>query len=500
MKPEFTTVPLSLNKDSTKLRTDAWQNVHTDDSITPSSSITAGQKERSVLYMPLELFYESQGENVFTKENLLKIKENEDSLFNDPKYQNELCQTETIGLSQRCKRPLSIIRFFDGSYKGIDATFEDPYFNNIASVLTRAKNVTLTSAILNFHIGKDAVIDKARSIVASKYTRSLLYFGWPMKGYKSTEIRDHEQKEKLNKAISDLYSESLDEIYKDKLGDMNFYYFCYPLMRKAMESQVIYDMALAIASFIFIFLFMLIQTGSIWITSWGIFSIISSFNIANFIYRVFFDYKYFGVFHVLAIFIILGIGSDNIFVFMDTWKEHGRNHQNSDLVTRLSMVFKSAAKATFITSLTTTIAFLSNVQSPLLAVSSFGLFSAILVAVNYCSCTLFLPTVIIFHEKRRKGRCCFRAMSKQENPQQSIEMPEIGTETEDDETSIINNQGNFVVKFLGGWFYENVVIHKHARWGVFTFFAIMVCVFLGYAATLEPDKDQVSDIARKNIH
>ena len=493
MKPDFATLPLSLNEDATKLRTDAWQTAHTDDSITPSSSVTAGQNERSILYMPLELFYESQGGNVFTKENLLKIKENEDSLFNDPKYKSELCQMQTIASGQItvCKRPLSIIRFFDGSYKSIDATFEDPDFNNIVTVLTKAKNITLTSAILNFHIGRDAVIDQDRNMATSKYTRSLLYFGWPLKGYKSTEVRDFDQRERLNKEISDLYAERLEETYKDKLGDMNFYYFCFPLLLKAMESQVVYDMALAIASFVFIFLFMLIQTGSIWITSWGIFSIISSFNIANFIYRVVFDYKYFGIFHVLAIFIILGIGSDNIFVFMDTWKEHGRNHPNSDLASRLSVVLKTAGKATFITSLTTTIAFLSNVQSPLLAVSSFGLFSAILVAVNYCSCTLFLPTVIIFHEQRRKGRCCFWPMYQRANPRRSIEMPEIGEETENNETTTVNNQGNIVVRFLGGWFYENVITHKHVRWGVLSFFVIMVCVFLGFAASLGPDKDQV---------
>lgn len=496
VKPDFSNLPLSLNEDSTKLRADAWQNVHHDDSITPSSSFTSGQKERSIFYSPLELFYESKGGNVFTKGNLQRIKENEDALFNNPGYKSRLCQIETVNSTQSCKLPLSIIRFFDGTYKAIDANLNDPDFNNIVTVLTTAKNITLTSAVLNFHIGKDAVIDRTRNVATSKHTRSLVYFGWPLKGYKSTEIRDYEQIDKLNEAISDLFAEKLKVIYKDKLGDMNFYYFHLALIQKAMQSQVTYDMALAIASFVFIFAFMLLQTGSIWITSWAIFSIVSSFNIANFIYRVIFDYKYIGVFHVLAIFIILGIGSDNIFVFMDTWKEYGRNHPNSnDLVTRLSVVFRSAAKATFITSLTTTIAFLSNVQSPLLAVSSFGLFSAILVAVNYCSCILFLPTVIIFHEQRRKGRCCFWTTCRQTKPELPMEMADTGEAEvpENGETSARNVKGNFVINFLGGWFYENIVTHKRVRWGVLVFFFIFVCVFLAFAAQLGPDKEQVSE-------
>ena len=491
MSPDFSNVPLSLDEDSTKLRADAWQNVRSDDSVTPSSSVTSGQKERSILYLPLELFYESQSGNVFTRENLQRIKENEDDLFNDATYQRKLCQMQTVGLNETCKRPLSILRFFDGSYKAIHPAFDDPDFNNIVTVLSTAKNITLTSAILNFHIARDAVIDRQRNVVSSKYTRSLMYFGWPLKGYKSTEIKDHEQKETIDEALSDLYLERLDEIYKDKLGDMKFYYYNTPLKLKAMESQVIYDLALAIASFAFIFMFMFVQTGSIWITSWGIFSIISSFNIANFIYRVIFDYRYIGVFHVLAIFIILGIGSDNIFVFMDTWKEYGRNHPNAHLVTRLSMVFNSAAKATLITSLTTTIAFLSNLQSPLLAVSSFGLFSAILVIVNYCSCILFLPTVIIFHEQKRRGRCCFWSICRRTNPEHRMEMAEIGGEVEQNETSSNTTGENFVIKFLGGWFNDNVVTHKHVRWVVLAFFFVMVCVFVGFAATLGPDKEQV---------
>lgn len=199
--PDFTTLPLSLDEDSTKLRADAWKNVHSDDSITPSSTVTAGQSERSKIYMPLELFYENKGGNVFTKANLLRIKQNEDAFFNDPIYKSKLCQMHSLGLNWTCKPPLSIIRFFDGSYKAIDSTFEDPDFNNIATVFTKAKNITLTSAILNFHIGKNFVIDKISNTVTSEYTRSLLYFGWPLKGYNSTDDDEDVQKDKLDEDI-----------------------------------------------------------------------------------------------------------------------------------------------------------------------------------------------------------------------------------------------------------------------------------------------------------
>lgn len=66
---------------------------------------------------------------------------------------------------------------------------------------------------------------------------------------------------------------------------------------------------LAIGSFLFVFAFLWVQTKSVFITVCGLFSIGSNFFGANLIYRYVFDYRYFGVFNVLSVFIILGIGS-----------------------------------------------------------------------------------------------------------------------------------------------------------------------------------------------
>lgn len=160
--------------------------------------------------------------------------------------------------------------------------------------------------------------------------------------------------------------------------------------------QVIWDLLLAVGSLLFIFLFVLFMTKSLFLTSFGIFSIISSFVIATLVYSFIFQYKYFGIFHVLSIFIILGIGADNIFVFVDNWRATAHLDYTS-LEARLSACYKRAAIATFCTSLTTMVAFFSNALSPLLAVQSFGLFSGILVFVNYMSVIIFFPAVLIMY-------------------------------------------------------------------------------------------------------
>lgn len=272
-----------------------------------------------------------------------------------------------------CKIPLSIIRFFDGSYRNIHPDLYDPSLENISLVLETAQSINTSKAILNFHLGKNAVIEK--NTMRSQYTRSLIYTGWPLAGFLNTNDEEEEQMEKLNQITVDIFSSSLQRKHDDGVGNMRFYYNNNALRWNAIQNQVIYDMILAIASFMFIFIFSWFHTGSLWITAWGIFSIVSSFNITNLIHRIFFNYRYFGTFHVLSIFIILGIV--DIFIFMDTWKQSSEG-EFDNLAHRLSRVYKTAAKTTFITSFTTMVAFLSNMQSPLLAIYSFGLFSAIL--------------------------------------------------------------------------------------------------------------------------
>jgi predicted RND superfamily exporter protein len=177
---------------------------------------------------------------------------------------------------------------------------------------------------------------------------------------------------------------------------MEFTYYSAILISPVIIGQVVKDMLLAVGSLLFIIIFMCFQTGSMFITFLTIVSIIAAFCTANLIYRIVFDYVYFGIFHVLAIFIILGIGADDVFVFMDTWKETG-HHKDPTLGHRMSDAYRKAAMAMLFTSLTTAIAFIVSAASPFLAIGSFGLFSAILILVNYLSVILFLPCVVIIY-------------------------------------------------------------------------------------------------------
>ena len=85
---------------------------------------------------------------------------------------------------------------------------------------------------------------------------------------------------------------------------------------------------------------------------------------------------------------------------------------------RLAYSFRRAGRATFITSSTTSVAFLANVFSPIMPIASFGIYAAIIIAANYFIIIMIFPPTIIFWERNLKMRnwCC---MKKQESDDKS---------------------------------------------------------------------------------
>ncbi len=112
-------------------------------------------------------------------------------------------------------------------------------------------------------------------------------------------------------------------------------------------------------SFVFIFLYLWLLTGSLFLTVIGLTQIFMAFFSANLIYRYLwptdqgFGYNYFNIFNVLSLFIILGVGVDNLFVYRDMWVSSRTETGYATLAGRKSHVYGHAARAMGVTSLTT---------------------------------------------------------------------------------------------------------------------------------------------------
>ena len=88
------------------------------------------------MFHSLQLLFYKEGGNVLTKENLQHIKRVENEFLENNAFKNDFC---LVGENGQCSKPLSLIRFFDGTYSYASTIFNDPEFNNIEAVINEAQ-------------------------------------------------------------------------------------------------------------------------------------------------------------------------------------------------------------------------------------------------------------------------------------------------------------------------------------------------------------------------
>lgn len=389
---DFENLPLEINDQPWRPRDLAWTYRDQVDGFYDRTPVT-GYRVNSYFRANIDLYYDAGSKNIFTKESLQKIQSIENSLTSDSEYQNKYCQLNSTGTG--CQKPISVIRYFDGTLSSINSNFYDPDFNNIVTVLYEAFNNYETRADFQFFLGKSHEITS--SYAYSSITRSVIPVGFPLQGY-----TDEEDYEKVIRTFTATHMKPKLVKARDNADLFDFTYRSDLLWLEDVFIQAMKDVMCAFGSICFIFTLILVHTRSLWITGFSIFSIISCFVITNLIYRVVLDFHYIGFFHVLTLFIVLGIGADDIFVFYDVWRNTAYETYPS-LAHRLSDSYRKSVFSMLFTSLTTSVAFFASAISPLLATRSFGVFSGLVIIVNYISVILFFPTVVImYHTKFEK--------------------------------------------------------------------------------------------------
>ncbi|XP_074657388.1 protein dispatched homolog 1-like [Tubulanus polymorphus] len=507
---EFTGLPLDLN-DVTRQRAYAWryrkQATGYSVSIVPTNGTNVPTWSRSYSVDGLELIYEKPGYNILTKAHLQAMKSFEDQLYNDATYQAGYCQLDSYG---QCKKPDSLLRFFDGTYSYLDSRFNDPNFENVNSVMWLANNTAATREQLQYHLGNDITLTVLAA--TSGITRSLIPFGWPLEGNGNKDAN----KDNITEFMKSNFLPLLEKNVDSKVGGMDLIYYSSLLFSDSIQKQAIWDMLLAVGSMVFIFVVIYAQTSSLWVTSWAVFGIISSFLLTNIVYAMAIGFKYFGFFHILSIFIILGIGADDIFVYCDNWK-YSRHLAFKSLAHRVSFVYRRSSATMLITSLTTMIAFLASAFSPLLAVQTFGIFSGILIFANYCSVILFLPTVVTLHEVYFSKydclcctcSCCYGCCDNTVEPDDSRDRTDFADapksqnmkefvadrfydcfDSEADAQQLWVRSSRGIVRCFGDGYFR-FVSHKVMKWVIFVFFLSLAAVASYFVSKLEPDERSV---------
>ena len=135
-----------------------------------------------------------------------------------------------------------------------------------------------------------------------------------------------------------------------------------------------------------------------------------SIPISLIIYKGILGINYFCSLHIFVIIIIIGIGADDIFVFHDLWL-HAKHIKilKKRIPLRLAYAFRKASSAMLVTSITTAVSFLATCFSPIMPICSFGIFSGIVITVNFLLIIVVLPNVYLCFEMEIKSRFrCFK--------------------------------------------------------------------------------------------
>ena len=119
-------------------------------------------------------------------------------------------------------------------------------------------------------------------------------------------------------------------------------------------SQLIIDNIYSGGAFFLVFCIMWLHTSSGFIASFGFLQIILNLGVAYGIYMAVLNLPFFPFLNLVGIFVVVGIGADDVFVFMDCWKQTVLVFgENARLADRMGYVLYRAGGSMLITSLTT---------------------------------------------------------------------------------------------------------------------------------------------------
>merc|ERR1711871_887589 len=267
--------------------------------------------------------------------------------------------------------------------------------------------------LLGFYLDTDTLTS---SPTKSVRTRSMLTVGKPLDGFKSSTDRADEQK--------DLYTEYFKTVEKSlfkqfnlewnflqsayrtkpKTDNIDVEWFAISMMSNEFQRMLGQDFLAPIGSIVIVLCWILFHTKSGFVGSLGMLQILLSLPFAYTIYRFVFGIRAFSQMHILAIFLVLGVGADDIFVLTDAWHQSKRDVKQKpgstlqeQLTRRMAYAYSRTSIAVFNTSFTTAMAFVSTGISPMMSISTFGWFASVCICINYIFVITWTPTVILVH-------------------------------------------------------------------------------------------------------
>jgi len=167
--------------------------------------------------------------------------------------------------------------------------------------------------------------------------------------------------------------------------------------------QLMKDTSWAILSIIFVVCVFIVHLRSVFLAMISMMLIIFSVPLTAMITEGVLGVTFFGQMQMSIVFIICGVSADDIFVFMDAWRQSKNFDPDiihpDDKKRRMAYTFRRASRAMLFTSSTTSAAFIINAFSAVMPLKAFGIFAAVIVIVNFLEAAFVFPTALLFYEQ-----------------------------------------------------------------------------------------------------
>uniref|UniRef100_A0A7S2UED4 SSD domain-containing protein n=1 Tax=Attheya septentrionalis TaxID=420275 RepID=A0A7S2UED4_9STRA len=175
-----------------------------------------------------------------------------------------------------------------------------------------------------------------------------------------------------------------------------------------IDSVLISDMTLAMASAFVTVFAMVLHTRSLWLSFMGLLQIILSFPLSFFVYKFLGGIQFFPFLNFIGVFVVFALGADDVFVAVDKWKNARRHLPNGSTQDVARFALPEAAGAMFLTSITTAAAFFSTTVCPVAPLKCFAIFCGLLIMFDYfMNVLLVFPALCLYDIWLQKGgtRC-----------------------------------------------------------------------------------------------
>lgn len=357
-----------------------------------------------------ELKEESSLKSVFEIEFMRQVSNFEKTIVNIPEWV-EYCQTSEEDTQYLCKRGVSVVGYVMPSLQ-VDQGQVVPS----ALILNRTGGEMLpletTVRLLKQHEIEKLLLPNMdiESPEATRVVRSAFRFSFFCCYLSDSKKVQRSERNRLSKIREEFLRSTLlpfleeYQIGKPKARDLpfNIWYTTDKLSKMVVMDSLFADVRLAGGSILFVLAYVLFHTRSVFLSLVGLFLVLLSVPFSYVVFAVLAGTQTMSIASFLSLFLVVGLGSDVIFVYTDLWRDSIRIRSNES--DRIVWTLIYAGKASLATTITTALSFFANLASVLKPLREFGVYMGLCVVLVWLLISMiFLPVCVV---DARYCMCC----------------------------------------------------------------------------------------------